>query len=87
MTKEISQDHNDLFVLDLAPSLKTLTILTIIENNLSTEVGVQSSEKILIIDEICFQGLPRTLLTEIRNMTVSNSISKPLRTVESLPTG
>jgi len=62
-------DHNDLFVLDLAPSLKTLTILTIIENNLSTE------------------GLPRTLLTEIRNMTVSNSISKPLRTVESLPTG
>ena len=64
-----SQDHNDLYVLDLAPSLKTLTILAIMENNLSTE------------------GLPRTILTEMRNMTVSNSISKPLRTVESLPTG
>ena len=71
-------------MLDLAPSLKTLTILTIIENNLSTEVGVQFED---LDDEICFQGLPRTLLTEIRNMTVSNSISKPLRTVESLPTG
>ena len=32
-------DHNDLFVLDLAPSLKTLTILAIMENNLSTEVS------------------------------------------------
>ena len=30
---------------------------------------VQSSEKTLIIYEICFQGLPRTLLTEIRNIT------------------
>ena len=32
-------DHNDLFVLDLAPSLKTLTIPAIMENNLSTEVS------------------------------------------------
>jgi len=62
-------DHNDLFVLDMAPSLKTLTIVTIIQNNLSTE------------------GLPRTLLTEISNMTSSNTISKPLKTIESLPTG
>ena len=32
-------DHNDLFVLDMAPSLKTLTIVTIIQNNLSTEAN------------------------------------------------
>ena len=31
-------DHNDLFVLDLAPSLKTLAILTIVKNKLHTEV-------------------------------------------------
>ena len=62
-------DHNDLFVLDLAPSLKTLTILAIKKNQLSTE------------------GLPRTLLKEIYFMSASNVISKPLRTVESLPTG
>jgi len=62
-------DHNDLFVLDLAPSLKTLAIMAINENNLSTE------------------DLPRTLLKEIYYMTASNAISKPLRTVESLPTG
>lgn len=31
-------DHNDLFVLDLAPSLKTLAIMAIKENKLSTEV-------------------------------------------------
>ena len=74
-------------MLDLAPSLKTLTILTIIENNLSTEVEFSLQLEDLDYYKICFQGLPRTLLTEIRNMTVSNSISKPLRTVESLPTG
>ena len=62
-------DHNDLFVLDLAPSLKTLTIMAIKKNKLSTE------------------GLPRTLLKEIYFMSASNVISKPLRTVESLPTG
>jgi len=62
-------DHNDLHVLDLSPSLKTLAIMAIMEKNLSTE------------------GLPRTLLSEIANMTVSNQISKPLRTVESLPAG
>ena len=32
-------DHNDLFVLDLAPSLKTLTIMAIKKNKLSTEVS------------------------------------------------
>ena len=84
MTKEISQEHNDLFVLDLAPSLKTLTILAIMENNLSTEVSLNLY--VLSLSQ-CVQGLPRTILTEIRNMTASNSISKPLRTVESLPTG
>ena len=31
-------DHNDLFVLDMAPSLKTLTILSIIKNKLQIEV-------------------------------------------------
>jgi len=62
-------DHNDLFVLDMSPSLKTLTIMAIIDNKISTE------------------GLPRTLLTEISNMTASNTISKPLKTIESLPTG
>ena len=77
-------DHNDLFVLDLAPSLKTLTILAIMENNLSTEVSLNLT--VLSLSQ-CVQGLPRTILTEIRNMTASNSISKPLRTVESLPTG
>merc|ERR1711972_129443 len=49
-------DHNDLFVLDMSPSLKTLTIMAIIDNKISTE------------------GLPRTLLTEISNMTASNTI-------------
>ena len=48
MIHQIFQDHNDLFVLDLAPSLKTLTILTIIENNLSTEVGVGSKQTLII---------------------------------------
>lgn len=62
-------DHNDLFVLDMAPSLKTLTIVSIIKNKLQIE------------------GLPRTLMSEISNMTSSNCISKPLKTVESLPTG
>eukprot|EP00092_Neocalanus_flemingeri_P007660 GFUD01008272.1.p1 GENE.GFUD01008272.1~~GFUD01008272.1.p1 ORF type:complete len:401 (-),score=117.36 GFUD01008272.1:98-1300(-) len=62
-------DHNDLFVLDLAPSLKTLAIMAIKKNQLSTE------------------GLPRTLLKEMFFMSASNAISKPLRTVESLPTG
>ena len=62
-------DHNDLYVLDLAPSLKTLAIMAIKKHKLSTE------------------GLPRTLLKEIYFMTASNVISKPLRTVESLPTG
>ena len=32
-------DHNDLHVLDLSPSLKTLAIMAIMEKNLSTEVG------------------------------------------------
>jgi len=62
-------DHNDMFVLDMRPSLKTLAILSVVENNLPT------------------QGLPSTLLTEISNMTSSNCISKPLKTVEGLPTG
>ena len=31
-------DHNDLFVLDMAPSLKTLTILSIVKNKLQIEV-------------------------------------------------
>jgi hypothetical protein len=31
-------DHNDLYVLDLAPSLKTLSMLKVTKNNLSTEV-------------------------------------------------
>jgi len=62
-------DHNDLYVLDLAPSLKTLAIMAIKKHKLSTE------------------GLPRTLLKEIYFMTASNVISKPLKTVESLPTG
>jgi len=62
-------DHNDLYVLDLAPSLKTLAIMAIKKHKLSVE------------------GLPRTLLREIYFMTASNVISKPLRTVESLPTG
>jgi len=62
-------DHNDLYVLDLAPSLKTLTIMAIKKHKLNTE------------------GLPRTLLIEIYYMSASNVISKPLKTVESLPTG
>jgi hypothetical protein len=33
------------------------------------------------------EGLPRTLLKEIFYMSTSNAISKPLKTVESLPTG
>ncbi len=32
-------DHNDLYVLDLAPSLKTLCMLQVTKNNLNTEVG------------------------------------------------
>lgn len=62
-------DHDDLFVLDMSPSLKTLTLMTILKHNISTE------------------GLPRTLLQEIYNMTSCNLISKPLITVASLPTG
>lgn len=62
-------DHNDLYVLDLAPSLKTLAMMMVTKHKLSTE------------------GLPRTLLKEIFYMSTSNAISKPLRTVESLPTG
>jgi len=62
-------DHDDLHVLDMFPSLKTLTLVSIIQNKISTE------------------GLPRTLLTEISNMTQNNSISRPLITVASLPTG
>merc|ERR1712107_664088 len=62
-------DHDDLHVLDMNPSLKTLTLVSIIQNKISTE------------------GLPRTLLTEISNMTQNNSISRPLITVASLPTG
>ena len=57
LSQEISQDHNDLFVLDLAPSLKTLTILAIIENNLSTEVTVLQFED-LDYYKICFAGSP-----------------------------
>lgn len=33
-------DHNDLFVLDMSPSLKTLTIMSIIDNKISTEVNI-----------------------------------------------
>ena len=33
-------DHNDLYVLDMSPSLKTLAIMSIIENKLSTEVTI-----------------------------------------------
>jgi len=62
-------DHNDLYVLDLTPSLKTLAMMVVNKHGLSTE------------------GLPRTLLKEIFYMSTSNAISKPLRTVESLPTG
>jgi N-acetylneuraminic acid mutarotase len=62
-------DHNDLYVLDLNPSLKTLCLLAVIQNRLNTT------------------GLPKTLLNEIRFMSTNNVISKPLRTVESLPTG
>ena len=32
-------DHNDLYVLDMSPSLKTLAIMSIIDNKLSTEVS------------------------------------------------
>jgi len=64
-------DHNDLHVLDMNPSLKTLCLMAIIEHSLSTESV----------------GLPRTLGAEICNMTSSNNISKPLKTIESLPTG
>ena len=35
-------DHNDLFVLDMSPSLKTLTIMAIIDNKISTEVDIKN---------------------------------------------
>ena len=80
-------DHNDLFVLDMAPSLKTLTILSIIKNKLQIEVINKLMKKNREMTLISLQGLPRTLMSEISNMTSSNCISKPLKTVESLPTG
>ena len=32
-------DHNDMFVLDMRPSLKTLAILSVVEINLPTQVS------------------------------------------------
>ena len=66
-------DHADMFVLDLSPSLKTMCLLKVI--------GM--SNKI----DYC-RELPRDLVIDINNMTLNNSISKPLRTMPSLgPTG
>lgn len=62
-------DHNDLHVLDLNPSLKTLCILQIIQYRINT------------------QGLPATILEEMKNMLTSDTISKPLKTIESLSSG
>ena len=38
-------DHDDLHVLDMNPSLKTLTLVSIIQNKISTEVLVQYFSK------------------------------------------
>ena len=64
-------DHSDMFVLDLNPSLKTLCLMTVIAN----------SHKLDYRHE-----LPQNLVTEINNMTVRNSISKPLP-LKTLPLG
>jgi len=62
-------DHNDLHILDLNPSLKTLCILEIVRNKINTE------------------GLPATILEEMKNMLTSDIISKPLRTIDTLTSG
>jgi hypothetical protein len=40
-------DHNDLFVLDLAPSLKTLAMLQVTKNGLNTDVSLPTVSKIV----------------------------------------
>ena len=64
-------DHSDMFVLDLNPTLKTLCLMTVVAN----------SDKLDYRHE-----LPQNLVTEINNMTVRNSISKPLP-LKTLPLG
>lgn len=56
-------DHNDLFVLDFAPSLKTLGITTVLEH------------KWLLCS---IETLPKSIRLEIQSMTTPNSVSRPL---------
>lgn len=72
-TMDKLMDHADMFVLDLSPNLKTLCLLKVIE--LSNKMDYRHE-------------LPRDLVMDINNMTLNNSISKPLRTMPSVgPTG
>ena len=72
-TMDKLMDHADMFVLDLSPNLKTLCLLKVIE--LSNQMDYRHE-------------LPRDLVMDINNMTLNNSISKPLRTMPSVgPTG
>ena len=57
-------DHDDLHVLDMFPSLKTLTLVSIIQNKISTEVLVQYFQNISnsnicrVYPELCSQKFP-----------------------------
>lgn len=55
-------DHNDLFVLDFAPSLKTLSIRNVIENQLNMEALPES-----IRWEIRAMTLPNTVTKPLNN--------------------
>merc|ERR1712071_8040 len=55
-------DHNDLFVLDFAPSLKTLCIRNVIENQLSIEALPES-----IRWEMRAMTLPNTVTKPLNN--------------------
>ena len=56
-------DHNDVFVLDLKPSLRTLCLVNVIDNQ----------------DYFNLKELPASLRNDIDYMTKDNTLSEPLR--------
>jgi hypothetical protein len=74
-------DHNDLYVLDLWPSLRTLCMITVIESQAAskarTEAEAETTEAAPLPPSI-LQDLPSVVRQEMRHMTLGNTISKPL---------
>ena len=62
-------DHNDLYVLDMEPSLKTLCLDHAIQQRLVLRPG----------------QVPNTVIDEIRDMTTDNGISRDLPFVNGPP--